>query len=156
MDENVKFVPKEINSPNINQARPIENYWVCLAQKVFEGDLEAETEQQLIRGIESKMKEFVTNFVESLLEGSTQIILHSLGIFRKSCFHQLKPLFWKSIVSFVLLLNAHGIFYKNNHDTQLYVLCSAIKKNFLNHQKYRKDTFQILYKNPPQNEYVID
>ena len=39
------------------------------AQKVYDGGWEANTEQQLIRRIESKMKEFDTNFVESLLEG---------------------------------------------------------------------------------------
>ena len=56
MDENVKFMPKDMNPPNVPQARPIEN---CLAK----------TEQQLIRRIKSKMKEFDKNFVESLLEG---------------------------------------------------------------------------------------
>ena len=47
----------------------IENFWDCLAQKVYEVDWEAKTEQQLICRIESKMKEFDKNFVESLLEG---------------------------------------------------------------------------------------
>ena len=37
--------------------------------KSFRGSLGAETEQQLIRRIKSKMKEFDKNFVESLLEG---------------------------------------------------------------------------------------
>ena len=58
MDENVKFVPKDMNPPNVQQARPIENFWGCLAQKVYEGGWEAKTEQQLIRRIKSKMKEF--------------------------------------------------------------------------------------------------
>ena len=44
MDENVNFVPKEITPPNVPQARPIENLWACLAQKVYEGDWEANTE----------------------------------------------------------------------------------------------------------------
>ena len=42
------------------QARPIENFWVCLAQKVYGGGWETNTEQQLIHLIETKM---------SLLEG---------------------------------------------------------------------------------------
>ena len=67
MDENVKFVPKEINPPNASQARPIENVWVCLAQKIYEKGWEANTKQQLIRRIEFKMKEFDTHIVESLL-----------------------------------------------------------------------------------------
>ena len=72
MDENVKSVPKEINTPNVLQARPIENFWVCLAQKVCEGGWKAKTEQLLICRIEFKMKEFDTHFMESLLEGSRQ------------------------------------------------------------------------------------
>ena len=63
------FVSKKINLPNVLQARPIENTWVCLAQKVYKGVWEVNTEQQLFRRIESKMKEFDTHFVESLLEG---------------------------------------------------------------------------------------
>ena len=38
-------------------------------KKVYKEGWETKTEQQLIRRIESKMKEFDTNFVESLLEG---------------------------------------------------------------------------------------
>ena len=34
LNENVNIVPKEINPPNVPQASPIENLWVCLAQKV--------------------------------------------------------------------------------------------------------------------------
>ena len=62
-------MPKEINPPNVPQIRPIENFWVCLTQQIYEWGWEAKTEQQLIRHIESKMEEFDTNFVESLLEG---------------------------------------------------------------------------------------
>ena len=69
MDEDVKFVPKEINPPNVSQTRPVENFWGCLAQKVYEGGWEAKREQQLNRSIECKMKEYDANFVESLLEG---------------------------------------------------------------------------------------
>ena len=66
MDKNVKFVSKEINPPNIPQARPIQNFWVFLAQKVYKGDCESKTEQQLTRRIESQMKNLI--LVESLLE----------------------------------------------------------------------------------------
>ena len=61
--------PKILIHQTFPQARPIENFWGCLAQKVYEGGWEAKTEQQLIRRIKSKMKEFDKNFVESLLEG---------------------------------------------------------------------------------------
>ena len=69
MDENVKFVPKDINPPNVPQARPIENVWGCLAQKVYEGGWETKTEQQLIYCTESSIKEFDEHIVESHLEG---------------------------------------------------------------------------------------
>jgi len=69
MNENVMFVPKRFNPLNLTQTYPIENFWGCLAQKVYEGGWEVETEKQLIRRIKSKMKEFDKNFVESLLEG---------------------------------------------------------------------------------------
>ena len=56
MDENVTFRSIEINPPNV--PRPIEKFLGCLAQKVYEGGWEAKTEQHLILGIESNMKEF--------------------------------------------------------------------------------------------------
>ena len=69
MNEHVKFVSKRFNPLNVPQTCPIENFWGCLAQKVYEGGWEAKTDQHLIRRIKSKMKEFDRNFVESLLEG---------------------------------------------------------------------------------------
>ena len=62
-------MPKETNPPNVPQTRPVGNFWVCLAQKVYEKGWEGKTEQLLIRRIESNMKEFGIHFVESLLEG---------------------------------------------------------------------------------------
>jgi hypothetical protein len=44
MSENVNFVHKDKNPPNFPQERPIENFWGCLAKKVYEGDWEAKTE----------------------------------------------------------------------------------------------------------------
>ena len=41
-------IPKHLNLPNVPQARPIENFWGCLTQKVCEGGWEAITEQQLL------------------------------------------------------------------------------------------------------------
>ena len=48
MDENVKFVPKDMNPPNAPPKH------VQLRQKVYEGGWETETEQQLIRCIKSR------------------------------------------------------------------------------------------------------
>ena len=67
-----KFLEKLLlpfqNPPNVRNARPIENFWVCLTQKVYEGKWKTKTEHQLIRCIESMMKEIVKKLAESLLE----------------------------------------------------------------------------------------
>ncbi len=44
MDEFINYVQKEINPQNILKARPIENFWSCLVQKVYENGWEAKTE----------------------------------------------------------------------------------------------------------------
>ena len=69
MEENINFVAKNINPPNIPQARPIENFWGCLVQKVYEGGWEAATEEQLIRRINLKLREFDSNYLQSLFRG---------------------------------------------------------------------------------------
>jgi hypothetical protein len=69
MEDNVHFVAKHLNPPNVPKARPIEDFWGCLAQKVYEGGWEAKTAEQLINRIKLKLKEFDLNFVESLMRG---------------------------------------------------------------------------------------
>lgn len=69
MDKNVTYVDKRLNPANVPQARPIENFWGCLAQKVYEGGWQATTEEELIRRIKRKLKEFDLKSVESLMRG---------------------------------------------------------------------------------------
>lgn len=78
MDKHVHYVAKDINPPNVPQARPIENFWGCLAQKVYEGGWQATTEQELIRRIENKLKEFDLNYVKTLMAG-VKAKLRSIG-----------------------------------------------------------------------------
>ncbi|XP_065665711.1 uncharacterized protein LOC136087134 [Hydra vulgaris] len=56
MDQYVYYVDKESNPPNVPQARPIENFWGHLAQKVYEGDWQASTEQVLIDRIKLQLQ----------------------------------------------------------------------------------------------------
>lgn len=56
-DKNVNFVDKQSNPPNVPQLRPIEDVWLWLQQKVYEGGWEAETEAQLRRRIKRCVKE---------------------------------------------------------------------------------------------------
>ena len=69
MEENINFVPKERNPPNVPQARAIENFWGCLGEKVYENAWEAKNEDQLIRRINAKLKEFDLHFVQDLMRG---------------------------------------------------------------------------------------
>lgn len=46
-----------MNPRNVPQARPIENFWGCLAQMIYKRGSEAKTEDQLIRSIKLKLKE---------------------------------------------------------------------------------------------------
>ena len=69
MSQNVNYVEKQLNPPNVPQARPIENFWGWLTQKVYEGGWEATSEEQLVRRIESKIKEFDLKSVEKLMTG---------------------------------------------------------------------------------------
>ena len=69
MDENLNFVHRDINPPNVPQARLIENFWVILEQKVYEGGWEATTKLQLTRRIEVKIKQFDAKFFPTLMAG---------------------------------------------------------------------------------------
>ena len=69
MDQNVNYVPKPLNPPNVPQARPIENFWSWLTQKVYERGWEATSEQQLVRRIESKINEFDLKSAEKFRTG---------------------------------------------------------------------------------------
>ena len=78
MDKHVHYVAIDINPTNVPQERPIENFWGCLAQKVYEGGWQATTEQELIRRIENKLKEFNLNYVKTLMAG-VKAKLRSIG-----------------------------------------------------------------------------
>lgn len=67
MKDNVQFVPPETNPPNVPQARPIENFWGCLSQKVYEGGWQAKTKEDLMRRIKQKLKEFDKDFFQRLM-----------------------------------------------------------------------------------------
>ena len=58
MNENVYFVDETTNPPNVPQARP-----------VYEGGWEAKTQQELISRIQSQLKKFDSNFLQSLMGG---------------------------------------------------------------------------------------
>ena len=60
---------KNINPPNVPRPRPIENFCGCLAQKDYEGDCGAKTEQQLkFVALNLRRKNLIHN-LWSLLKG---------------------------------------------------------------------------------------
>lgn len=67
MKANINFVPVENNPPNVPQARPVEDFWGFLSQKVYEGGWEAKTEQDLINRIQSKLKDFKKEYFVRLV-----------------------------------------------------------------------------------------
>ena len=69
MNDYIEYVAKEDNPPNVPQARPIENFWACLCQKVYEDGWQAQTQQELIERIERKLKDFDLNFLQTLMRG---------------------------------------------------------------------------------------
>ena len=52
----VKYLPKEINPPNVPQMHPIENFWVILKQRVFSEGFEAQSIPDLIKKIKKTQK----------------------------------------------------------------------------------------------------
>ena len=54
---NIKFVHRQQNPPNISQVRPIETIWSLLEQKVYEGTWKAKNLEQLSRRIILKAKQ---------------------------------------------------------------------------------------------------
>jgi hypothetical protein len=67
--ENLPFFNNTTNSPNVPQARPIENLWGILVQEIYEGGWKATTQQELISRIQSQLKNFDPKFLQSLMGG---------------------------------------------------------------------------------------
>lgn len=70
--KNVPFVPKEYNPPNVPKARPIEDFWSILADRVYDKGWEAKTEAQLVRRIKKKIKEIDLTVVQNMMKGVRQ------------------------------------------------------------------------------------
>lgn len=64
---NIPFVPKIDNLPNVLQARPIEEFWALLSRKVYDNGWEAENEEQLRRRIFQKIREIDVATIQSLM-----------------------------------------------------------------------------------------
>jgi transposase len=63
----INFVPRGKNPPNLPQARPIEAIWSLLEQKVYADNWEAQNMDQLAKRIILKVKELDQNVVNDML-----------------------------------------------------------------------------------------
>lgn len=62
---NINFVPKDANPPAVPQIRPVEKFWGLLKQKVYAGDWEADTVEQLKRRVRKCVRELDMEPVQS-------------------------------------------------------------------------------------------
>ena len=80
---NIKFVQRQQNPPNVPQARPIETIWSLLERKVYEGTWEAKNLEQLSRRIILKAKQLDQDLVISMILGVGRKLLK---IYKKSVY----------------------------------------------------------------------
>jgi len=66
---NVPFVSKCINPPNVPKARPIEDFWSILADKVYNGGWAATNEKELMNRIKRQLKKIDLKVVQTMLKG---------------------------------------------------------------------------------------
>ena len=67
-DNNINFIDKSINPPNVPKARPIEELWAILSDKVYEGGWTANSSKQLIRRIKACIKKIDLNILQTLID----------------------------------------------------------------------------------------
>lgn len=77
IQQDIPFVPKKDNPPNISQARAIECFWAVLKGKVYEKGWEAKTQQQLIKRIQQKLNEIDESACQNVME-MVQNTLHKI------------------------------------------------------------------------------
>lgn len=69
MKENhIKFVPKEVNPPNVPKARPIEDFWSILSRLVYSDGWEATSCKQLKTRIRKRVKDVDLEVVQNMLK----------------------------------------------------------------------------------------
>ncbi|XP_028141906.2 uncharacterized protein LOC114335816 [Diabrotica virgifera virgifera] len=71
---NITFVPKPDNPPNLPQARPIEEFWAILSRKVYNNGSEAQNQEQLRRRIYTKIREIDAEVVQRMMQRVRGII----------------------------------------------------------------------------------
>ena len=68
-DMNVKYLPKDVNPPNVPQLRPIETFWSNLQQKLYFQGWTSDNIEKLVRRIRYIMRETSPQHLRNLMEG---------------------------------------------------------------------------------------
>lgn len=66
-ERKIPFVPKCVNPPNVPKARPIEDFWGILADKVYDGGWTATNEKQLSNRIKAQLKKMDSKVVQTMM-----------------------------------------------------------------------------------------
>ncbi len=64
----INFISKQVNPSNVPKARPIEDFWSMLADKVYDGSWEAKSKLQMKRRIFKKMKQIDIKIAEDMMK----------------------------------------------------------------------------------------
>lgn len=67
-EQKIPFVPRSINPPNVPKARPIEDFWSILADKVYNGGWSAMNEMQLANRIKAQLKKIDLKVVQTMMK----------------------------------------------------------------------------------------
>ena len=67
-EENIPFVSRVDNPPNVPQAHPIETVWTVLERKIYENNWEAKNIDHLVKRIKQKAKELDQEMLQGMIE----------------------------------------------------------------------------------------
>ena len=68
-EKRIPFVPKVANPPNVPKARPIEDFWSILADKVYSGGWMTTNQEQFVNGTKPKLKKIDLDTIQTMMEG---------------------------------------------------------------------------------------
>jgi hypothetical protein len=70
--QKIPFVPRCINPPNVPKARPIEDFWSILADKVYNGGWRVMNERKLVNKIKAQLKKIGLKLVQTRMKGARE------------------------------------------------------------------------------------
>lgn len=65
---NISFVPKAMNPPNVPGQRPIEHFWGMLKERVYRGNFQATSEQQMKRRVKAALRDMDWEAVQGMMD----------------------------------------------------------------------------------------